>query len=121
MEEETKNFMTSLESLIENYREVVLQPTSPSLIYYDDFRESYDTDKNVLPYGDELVDDKSETVDEAYLEAFDNNMGEEIVLDGKDAIPVLDKVKKQKHDKNNLPIGDANSSPILDSRIYELE
>ena len=52
-----------------------------------------------------MVDAESETFDEAYLEALDNYIGAEIVLAGKDAIPTLDKVKKQKHYENNLPIG----------------
>ena len=57
--EETKEFMTSLESLIEKYREGVFHTTSPSLIYYDAFEKSPDTDENGIPYGDELIDDKS--------------------------------------------------------------
>ena len=67
MQEEIKKFMTSLESLIGIYREGVFQPTPPSLIYYDAFGESFNTDENVLPYGYEFVDDKSETVNKYYL------------------------------------------------------
>ena len=52
MKEETKNFITSLESLIVNSIEDIFQPISPYLIYYGDFAESSDTDSNVLPYGD---------------------------------------------------------------------
>ena len=89
MKEETKKFMTSLEALVGNYREGVFQPTSPSLIYYDDFGDRSDTDENVLPYGDKLVDAKSETAEEAYLEALNKYIGAEIVLAGKDAIPIL--------------------------------
>ena len=72
MKEKTKNFMTSLESLIGNCIEVVFHPTSPSLIYYDAFGESSDTDDNFLPYGDELFDVISETVDKDYLEALNH-------------------------------------------------
>ena len=67
--------MTLLESVIGNYREGIFQPTSPSLIYYDAFGGSSDTDENVISYGEELVDAKSESVDEAYLEALDNYIG----------------------------------------------
>ena len=63
MKEETNNFMTSLESLTVNDREGVFQPTSSSIIYYDDFGMSSSTGENVLPYGDGLVDAKSETGD----------------------------------------------------------
>ena len=44
--------MTSLESLIVNYRAGVFQPTYPSLIYYGAFGGSYNTDENALPYSD---------------------------------------------------------------------
>ena len=67
-----------------------------------------------------MVDARSETVDEAYMEALNNYIGAEIVLAGKYAIPILAKFKKRKRDANNLPIGDANSNPILDTCIYEL-
>ena len=53
-----------------------------------------------------------------YLEALDNYIGVEIVLAGKDAIPVLNKFKKLKCDANNLLIGDANSNPVSETRIY---
>ena len=59
--------MTSLESLIGTFREGVFQPTSLSLIYYDGFEGSSNTDENVLPYGDEFVNAKSKTVDKAYV------------------------------------------------------
>ena len=49
MKKGTKKFMTSLESLIGNHIEGVFNPTSPSLIYCDDFEESSNTGVNVLP------------------------------------------------------------------------
>ena len=68
-----------------------------------------------------MVNAKSKTVDKAYLEAINNYIGAEIVLAGKYAIHVLDKVKKPKYDANNLTIVDANSNPVLVTLIYELE
>ena len=68
-----------------------------------------------------MVDAKYKSIEEAYLEFPNNYIGAEILLAGKYAVPVLDKVKKQKRDANNLPIGDSNSNPILDTKIYELE
>ena len=100
--------MTSLESLIGNYREGVFHPTSLPIISYDDFKESSKTDENVLHYGDELVDAKYATVDAVYTYAIDNYIVVEILLSGKDAIPVLDQVKKRKRDANNPSTGDAN-------------
>ena len=60
---------------MENHIECVFHPTSPSLIYCDSFWGSSDTDENVLPYGHELVDAKSETVDKNYLKALNNYIG----------------------------------------------
>ena len=57
---------------------------------------------------------------EACLEAPDHYIGAEIVLACKDDIPVLDQFKKRKCDSNNSPIVDANSNPVLVTRIYEL-
>ena len=56
--EETKKFMTSLESIIGYYIKDVFQPTSPYLVYHDYFGEISNTDDNFLPYGDELVNAK---------------------------------------------------------------
>ena len=68
-----------------------------------------------------LIDMKTEEVDDAYLDALDEYIGAEIVVPGKDALPVLGKVKKRKRDFQGNPIGEYNPNPILDSRIYELE
>ena len=78
----------------------------------------YTTD--ILDYGDELVDAKSETFDKAYLEALDIYIGSEVLLAGKYDIPVLYIANKRKRDANNLPIGDASSNPIPDTCVCEL-
>ena len=88
MKEGTKKFTTSLESSIGNDIEGVFEPTSPSIIYYEASGEGYDTDENVLHYGDKFVHAKPESFDKAYLEAFNNYIGSEIALDSKYAIPV---------------------------------
>ena len=64
--------------------------------------------RRILPYGDELIYYKSETVDEAYLEALDNYIVAEIILAVKYAIPFWIKSRTKKLDSINLPIGDAN-------------
>ena len=121
MKDETSKFMTSMESIIGNHGEGVFKDASPTAIYYDAFGEDTGADDNVLPYGDELIDAKTETIDEAYLEALDTYIGAEIVIPDRDAVPVLAKVKKRKRDAADQPIGEANSNPILDTRVYELE
>ena len=121
MKEEMSKFMTSVENTIGNYRQPIFDNTSPSIIYFDAFNEDRDADENVLPYGDELVDAKTETVDEAYIEALDEYIGSQIVIPNKEAVPVLAVVKKRKRDALGQPIGTKNENLILDSRIYELE
>ena len=96
MKDETSKFMTSMESIIGNNREGVFKDTAPSAIYYDAFGEDTDADDNVLPYGNELIGAKTETIAEAYLEALDTYIGAEIVIPDCEAVPVLTKVKKQK-------------------------
>ena len=68
-----------------------------------------------------MVNAKSETVNEDYLEYLDSCIGAEFVISGNSAISVLYRVNKQERDANNLPIGYTNSNPILNTCIYELE
>ena len=121
MKEEMSKFMTSIENVIGNHRQPIFDNTAPCNIYFDAFNEDHDSDENVLPYGDELIDAKTETIDEAYIESLDEYIGSQIVIPNKEAVPVLAIVKKRKRDALNQPIGTKNENPILDSRIYELE
>ena len=121
MQAERKKFMATIEEKIGNHRQAIFNPETPKGIYYDAFDDDHDADANVLPYGDELIDAKTEDVDEAYLEALDSYIGAEIVVPGSDSIPVLAKVKKRKRDSSGMPIGEADSNLILDTRVYELE
>ena len=85
--------MKSLESFIENHRQRIFRNTSPTSIYYIEFGDDTNDDKNTLPYGDECIDAKEETIDEEYIEALDSYIVVEIVLNDKDCIPVVEKVK----------------------------
>ena len=60
-------------------------------------------------------------MDSRYLKELDNLIDVQISLPGKDGVPLLAAVKKRKLDCKCEPIGAHNSSPILDTRIYELE
>ena len=82
------------------------------------FRDDHNVDDNVLPYGDELINAKTDTVDEPYLEALYEYIGAQIVIPNKEAVPVLATVKKHKRDSSNIPNGTANDNPILDSCVY---
>lgn len=39
----------------------------------------------------------------------------------KDSIPVLAEIRKRKRDSQGNPIGEANTNPIFDTRVYGLE
>ena len=112
--------MQSLEFRIGNYRQLLYNANNPNVIYYS-FSDGYIKDDDVdLPYGYELIDVKVEEISDAYLDAIGDYIEGEIVIPGRDALPVLVKFKKRKRDAYGNPIGENNSNPILDTRIYEL-
>ena len=74
-----------------------------------------------LPYGGELIYVEVEELSDAYLDDLDDYIWSEIVIPGIYVLPVLEKFRKTKLDSSGNPIGDNNSNPILDTRIYELE
>ena len=43
------------------------------------------------------------------------------MVPGQESVPVLDTIFKINRDSQGLPVGEANTNPILDSCIYELE
>ena len=114
-------FMSNLESKIGNHRIPEFDPNVPSSIYYDAFGDKFDDDAVDLPYGEEILDMKTTEIDESYLDSLDEYIGANVVIPGRDALPVLAKVKKRKRDADGIPIGQSNPNPILDSRVYELE
>ena len=120
MVSQTSRFMQTLEDKIGNHLVPQFNISSPSSIYYEAFNDPLDSDDNVLPYGDELIDVKTESVDEAYLDSLDTYIGTNVVVPGKDGVPVLAKVRSRKRDAAGNPVGEANSNPILDTRVYEL-
>ena len=50
-----------------------------------------------------------------------NHIGLLVVFTGNCYLPVISKVGNHKQVTNDIPIGEANVNPILDSRIYELD
>ena len=60
-------------------------------------------------------------IDDSYLRQLDAYIGAKVVVPGQDSVPVLDTIFKINRDSQGLPVGEANTNPILDSRIYSLE
>ena len=75
----------------------------------------------VLTYGQNITDQKTEEVDEEYMEALDQCIGTHVMVHGKESIPVLTKVigKKRGHSGNHAV--NSNNNPIIDTIIYELD
>ena len=113
--------MQSLESIIGNFSKPLYNATKPNSIYYRLFDDDIEDDDVNLPYVDELIYVKFEEISDAYLEALDEYIRAEIVIPGRDALPVLGKFKKRKRDAYGNLMENKNSNPILDTRIYELE
>ena len=60
-------------------------------------------------------------IDTRYLSELDSLIGAQVTLPNKDGLPLLAIVKKWNLIFKGKPVGSPNLSPILASRIYELE
>ena len=116
-----RKFMKSVESKIGNEKVPIYDASKPDKIYFSAFGEHDDDDDNLLPYGEEIVDQKESEINETYIEALDTYIGAKVVVPGKDSIPVIANIRNRKRDSVGNVIGTPNSNPILDSRIYDLE
>ena len=121
MTQQMKIFMDCIEGRIGNTKQPIYNNVHPQAIYFNAFDDDVEDDDQDLPYGDEFIDVKTEEVNDRYLDAMDEYIGAHIVVPGKDALPVLARMKNRKRDTQGNPVGESNSNPILDSRIYELE
>ena len=74
-----------------------------------------------FPYGDEFIDVKVEEIYDAYLEVLDDYIRDEILVPGRDMLPLMVKVKKRIQDASGNPVRKENSNTILDTRIYDLD
>ena len=75
----------------------------------------------MLPYGEEIKDQKEVEFNEAYIEELDHYIGGKVVVPGKDSIPVPARLKRKKRDDLGNTIGEEHSNPLLETRVYELE
>ena len=60
-------------------------------------------------------------IDDSYLEQLDAYIGAKVAFPGQDSVPVIATIFKRKRDSKGLSVCEANTKPILYSRIYELE
>ena len=114
-------FTKKLEAKIGNSTIPVFEANNLESIYYSPFGAVIDEDSVDLPYGDSFMDLDANEIDTRYLCELDNLIGAQVTLPNKDRLPLLAIVKKIKLNFKGEPVGSSNLSPILDSRIYELE
>ena len=106
MTRQCQNFMEPVEAKIVNAQESLFGGTKPDRVYYSVFGGIYDAGENVLPYGEEIQDQKEVDVNEAYIEALDNYIGDKLVFPDKYSIPVIAWVKHRNSDDSCNPIGE---------------
>ena len=114
-------FMDCVHEKIGNTKEPTHNNIYPQQIYYDAFDDPADDNQLSLPWGEEPHEAKLEEVDDRCLETLDEHINAEVIMPDKEGNPVLTKVKSRKRDSAGNPVGDANSNPILDTRVYELQ
>ena len=75
-----------------------------------------------LPCSDEIVDAKVEEIGQAFLDSLDEYIGAQVVVLGRNAEPVLARVKNRKYNSSGNPVGNINFNQVLDLiRVYKLE
>ena len=116
-------FNASIDAKIGNYRRGVLfNDIKPDLISFTAFDNTTKDEDTVFPYADEPVNAPLHEQNDTYFEELDNYIDCHVVVPGSDGVTgVLAKVKNRKRDSAGNLIGSANSNPILDSRVYDLE
>ena len=67
------------------------------------------------------MDKKTMDIYDSYLEQLDACISTKVVVLGQYSAPVLATIVKINRYSQVIPVGEANTNPILDSCIYELE
>ena len=112
--------MECVEAKIGNSKEPLFDGIYPEIVYYSAFGDTKNADDNFLPYGEEIQDQKEVEVNKDYIGALENYIGTKLVVPGKYYILVIAQVKRRKRYALGKPIGEEQSNPILNTRIYEL-
>ena len=103
--------MESVESNIGNTKQPLYDGIRPYKIYYSEFYDDLDVDDVVLPYGQDLKDQNTEEVDEAYVEAMYEFIGTHILTKI---------IGRKRYHYDNL-VCESNNNSFLDTRLYYLE
>ena len=63
----TSNFAQSVEGRIGNHRQPIYDLVDRDIIYFATFGDQSDEDDRLLPYGEEIMDQKTMDIDDCYL------------------------------------------------------
>ena len=85
MTKQCNHFMERVESKIGNAKQTLFYGTYSDRAYYSRFGDIDNADNNVLPYGEEIQDQKEVEVHEDYIEVLDNYIGDKVVVPGKNS------------------------------------
>ena len=96
MEKMTPNFTQSFERRIRNHRQPIYDFFDTDRIYFAAFVDQTDEDNKLLPYGEEIMDQKTMDIDDFYLEQLDTYIGTKVVVTVQDSVPVLATTVKRK-------------------------
>ena len=83
MTKQCNNCMERVEAKIVNAKKPMFDGTDIDRVYYSAFGDTKYSDKNVLPYGEEIQDHKQVEVKKAYIEALDKYIRAKVVVPGK--------------------------------------
>ena len=85
------------------------------------FDDDPDVDDVVLPHGQDIKDQNTEEVDDAYVEALEEYIGNYTVVPEKDYISILTKFIGRNRYHSGNRADKQNKNPILGTIIYGLE
>ena len=97
--------MKHVDAKIVNAKQPLFDSIDPDRVFYSYFVDTYNSEKNVTPYEEDIQDKIKVEVNEFYIKALDNYIRAGVVIPGKDSIPGLAQVKRRKWEDICNPFG----------------
>ena len=92
----------NVETKIIDSKHTLFNGTKPEAMYLSSFDDNLDVNDNCLPFGEETSDEKEVDVNDTYIEALNNYIGDHIIIPGRYYISILVKVKVKKENMMEL-------------------
>jgi hypothetical protein len=122
--EQMTRFDASVHDSIGDYQNAIVRegPLNEATIYYDAVFDNPNDDDITYPWDTELEEIPLQDQTDASMAQLDEYIGAHIVVPGKNGEgEVLARVHSRKRDTNGNLIGERNTNPILDTRVFNLE